>query len=131
MKKLVVALCAVVMGISVAKADFVWSWWTSAPAENASKDVEGCAMGFASEVASIKGVQAGLLYNIVGEVKGGAQISIGYNRATTVKNGPQVAFVNVADAAALQFGLLCFNKEGFLPFFPFFNFSKKMFGAVD
>ena len=131
MKKLVVALCAVVMGISVAKADFVWSWWTSAPAENASKDVEGCAMGFASEVASIKGAQVSLFYNVTDKVRSGAQVSIGYNKATTVKNGPQVAFVNVADAAALQFGLLCFNKQGFLPFFPFFNFSTKQFGAVD
>jgi len=131
MKKLVVALCAVAMGVSVAKADFVWSWWSGVPRENSSKDVEGCAMGFASEVASIKGAQVSLFYNLTDKVRSGAQVSIAFNNAKTVKNGPQVAFVNVADAAALQFGLLCFNKEGFLPFFPFFNFSTKMFGAVD
>jgi len=131
MKKLVVALCAVAMGVSVAKADFVWSWWAGVPAENASKDVRGCAMGFASEVASITGAQVSLIYNQTEKVRCGAQVSIAYNSAKTVKNGPQVGFVNVADAAALQFGLLCFNKEGFLPFFPFFNFSTKMFGAVE
>ena len=131
MKKVMVALCAVAMCASVARADFVWSWWTSSPAENASKDVQGCAMGIASEVASIKGAQVSLLFNVTDKVRSGAQVSMCYNKATTVKNGPQVGFVNVADAAALQFGLICFNKEGFLPVFPFFNFSGKMFGAVD
>lgn len=131
MKKLAVALCAAAMCVVSAQAECIWSWWTSAPAENATKDVSGCALGIASETASITGAQVSLLFNVTGKVRSGAQVSIGYNKATTVKNGPQVAFVNVADAAALQFGLLCFNKQGFLPFFPFFNFSTKQFGAVD
>ncbi len=132
MKKLMVALCAVAMGVSAASAgECVWSWWTTSPAANASKDVEGCALGIASEVATVKGAQVSLLFNLTEKVRSGAQVSIGYNRAKTVKNGPQIAFMNRSDAAALQFGLLNFNKAGFLPFFPFFNFSTRQFGAAD
>ncbi len=131
MKKLMFALGVMAMAAGAAKAEVIWSWWTNAPAENQTKDVSGSALGIASETASIKGAQVSLLFNKTEEVKAGAQVSIGYNEARTVRNGPQVAFVNVADAAALQFGLLCFNKEGFLPFFPFFNFSTKQFGKVQ
>ncbi len=130
MKKLMIALCAAVMGASVANAgDFFWSWWVKAPAEVATKDVKGCVLGFASETASIQGAQVSLCWNQTEKVNGGAQVAIGYNNATAVKNGPQIAFVNVSDAAALQFGLLNFNKAGFLPFFPFFNFATTQFGS--
>ena len=129
MKKLVIALCAVTMAAAAANAECIWSWWTNVPSENASKDVKGAALGIASEVASVQGAQVSILFNRINRVKSGAQVAIGYNRAKVVRNGPQVGFVNVADAAALQFGLLCFNKEGFLPVFPFFNFSAKQFGA--
>lgn len=37
--------------------------------------------------------------------------------------GIQVGLVNVADHASFQLGLLNFNPQGWLPFFPFFNFS--------
>ena len=129
MRKLLVAIAAIAMCMASARAECVWSWWTSAPAENASKDVDGCALGIASKTASIKGAQVSILFNVTEKVHCGAQVALGYNRASVVNNGPQVAFVNVADGAALQFGLLCFIKEGFLPFFPFFNFSKKHFGG--
>ena len=45
------------------------------------------------------------------------------------RSGCQLAFVNRAEKSALQLGLLCFNKSGFLPFFVFFNFDPKMFGS--
>ncbi len=130
MKKLMFALCAMVLSVSVANAgECIWSWWVGSPAENVSKDVDGCALGFASEVASVKGAQISLCYNLTEKVKSGVQFAIGYNRATTVKNGPQLALgMNRSDAAALQIGLLNFNKAGFLPFFPIFNFSTKQFG---
>lgn len=131
MKKIAVAVCAVMMGVMAANAECIWSWWTNSPSENASKNVQGCALGIASEVASVKGAQVSLLFNITEKVRCGAQVAIGYNQAETVKNGPQVGFVNKAKGAALQFGLLNFNEEGFLPVFPFFNFSTKYFGAVD
>lgn len=130
MKKAIVMTGVALMAACAAQAECIWSWWTNAPEENAKKDVQGCALGIASETASVKGAQVSVLFNVTGEVKSGAQVSIGYNSAKTVQNGPQVGFVNVADGAALQFGLLCFNKEGFLPVFPFFNFSTKRFGAV-
>mgnify|MGYP000904610206 CR=1 FL=1 len=40
----------------------------------------------------------------------------------TTGKGAQVGLVNVADGAGFQFGLLNFNAEGFLPFFPIVNF---------
>lgn len=40
----------------------------------------------------------------------------------TSGSGTQVGLVNVADRAGFQFGLLNFNSEGFLPFFPIINF---------
>jgi len=129
MKKILVVIAAVAMCIASAKADCIWSWWTNAPEENASMDVRGCALGFASQTASISGAQIGLLYNVTEKVNAGAQVTFVYNKAKIVNNGAQVGFVNVAQGAALQFGLLCFNEEGFLPFFPFFNFSKQHFGA--
>ncbi len=129
MKKIIMAMAVAVMCVASARSEVIWSWWTNAPAENAKKDVSGCAFGIASETASINGAQVSLLFNVTGKVRAGAQVSIAYNKADVVNNGPQVGFVNVADGAALQFGLLCFNKEGFLPFFPFFNFSKQHFGG--
>ena len=60
----------------------------------------------------------------------GCQYAFGYCNAQKVQNGPQLAVVNIADKAALQFGLLNFNKGGFLPFFVFFNFDTKAFGHV-
>ncbi len=128
MKKLMMAVCVALMGVTAAQAEFIWSWWVKKPAAVATKDVEGCVLGFASQTASIKGAQVSLCWNKTETVKGGCQYAIGYNEAKTVKNGPQIAFINKADGAALQFGLLNFNKDGFLPFFPFFNFSTKHFG---
>ncbi|MBP5320656.1 MAG: hypothetical protein J6334_06680 [Kiritimatiellae bacterium] len=107
----------------------LWSWWIGAPAEYQSRDISGCVLGFGSGVKSISGSQVTVCANTADAVHSGAQVSFGYNRATTLRNGCQVGFVNVSDSAALQFGLLCFNRNGFLPFFPFFNFDKTAFGG--
>ena len=114
MKKLVVALCAVLLSTMAAKAEFIWSWWAGAPEAPVSQNVSGCVLGFASEVKSIKGAQVSAIYSIADEVR----------------NGCQVAFVTKARKAALQFGLVCINDEGFLPWFIFFNFSKGCYGEV-
>ena len=87
-------------------------------------------LGFASEVKSIKGAQVSAIYSIADEVKCGCQYAIGYCQADEVRNGCQVAFVTKARKAALQFGLVCINDEGFLPWFIFFNFSKGCYGEV-
>lgn len=112
-----------------ANASTVWSWWVGD--KNADKDLKGCQLGIASECKSMSGAQVSLLWQRTEKLKNGAQVAIGYNNAKKVQNGPQCAVVNIADKAALQFGLLCFNKGGFLPFFVFFNFDKTMFGGGD
>ena len=127
MKKLIVALVAVTAVFASARAEFHWSWWTGG--ETASKSVKGCVLGLGSEVKDIRGAEVSLCLNKAEEVMGGAQVAIGYNCTETLRNGCQVAVVNRADKSALQLGLLCFNRSGFLPFFVFFNFDPKMFGS--
>jgi len=126
MKKIIALACVCALGLA-ASAECRWSWWVGGPDKD--RDITGCQLGIAGECASVKGAQVGLLWNRIGEVKNGCQWAIGYNDAAKVRNGPQLAFVNKADKAALQLGLLCFNKGGFLPFFVFFNFDKTMFGG--
>lgn len=126
MKKLMMLAGAFALGF-VANAECTWSWWTGD--KNADREIKGCQLGLACENKQTTGAQVAVLWNRTQKVKSGAQVSIGYNRAHEVKNGPQVAFVNIAESAALQFGLLCFNDSGFLPFFVFFNFDTHMFGG--
>jgi len=104
-----------------------WSWWVGD--DKTDKELNGCQLGIACECKQITGAQVSLLWNRTQKVQNGAQVAWGYNNARKVQNGPQVAFVNIADKAALQFGLLCWNKGGFLPFFVFFNFDTSMFGG--
>lgn len=128
MKKLMVVLGAMTLGLA-ANAGCVWSWWVGD--DKADQDLKGAQLGIACECKTIKGAQVSLLWNRTQKVNNGCQAAWGYNNAQKVQNGPQVACVNVADKAALQFGLLCFNKGGFLPVFVFFNFDKTMFGGGD
>lgn len=111
------------------KSGFLWRWWLTDADKD--RDVTGCALGVASGCfKSVLGAQVNLLWGKAKEVKAGYQGAIGYCRADTLRNGCQAAVVTSADMAALQFGLICVNKEGFLPVFPFFNFSKKGFGKA-
>ena len=125
MKQLLFIACVAAMA-TAAKADFNWSWWVGG--KDSAKDLRGCQLGIASECADMTGAQVSLLWGRVKHVTG-CQFAFGYCNAKKVQNGPQLAVVNIADGAALQFGLLNFNKGGFLPFFPFFNFDKSMFGG--
>ena len=126
MKKLALALA--IATASVAAHAGCWgSWWVGD--DKADKDLAGCQLGIATECKEMKGAQVALLWNRVEAVRNGAQVSFGYSNARKVQNGCQCSFVNIADSASLQVGLLCFNKTGFLPFFPFFNFDKHMFGG--
>ena len=111
---------------AAANADCWWSWWVGG--EQADKELNGCQLGIASECREMTGAQVSLLWGRLQRVNG-CQFACGYCNAKKVQNGPQLAVVNIADAAALQFGLLNFNEKGFLPFFPFFNFSTSMFGG--
>ena len=125
MKNLVFALCAGLMA-ATASADCSWSWWVGD--DKTDKELNGCQLGIASECKQMKGAQVSLLWGRVQKVIG-CQFACGYSNVEKLYNGPQLAVVNIArEGAALQFGLLNFNKSGFLPFFPFFNFSTKYFG---
>ena len=125
MKKLMFALCALSMAV-VANAECRWCWWVGG--EDANKEIGGCQIGIASEAKQVTGAQVSLLWGRV-EKAIGCQFAFGYSNCNKLFNGPQLAVVNIArEGAALQFGLLNFNKQGFLPFFPFFNFATKKFG---
>ena len=134
MKKLMIIVVAAMSMAAMAEpaaaqeSEWDWSWWTTSP-DNTQRDFRGCLLGFASEVKTVTGAQISVIMSKAEAVKSGCQFAIGYSRATTLRNGCQLAFFNRSDCAALQFGLLNFNKDGFLPFFPFFNFSKRGFGA--
>lgn len=131
MKKLMIALCAVAMGVLSARADFLWNWWTTSNEGSPAKsDFRGCSLGLASQLGDVSGAQIDVLFNKNTNLRAGAQGAIGYSQAITVRNGVQFSFVNKAKGAALQIGLICINDEGFLPFFVFFNFSPKYFGGA-
>ena len=129
MKKLLFAAALALAAVTTVQADFAWNWWVGSPAENSSKDIKGCQLGIACDAASIQGAQVSICWNKTDELKAGAQVAWGYCEATKIKNGVQTAFVNRADSASLQLGLLCWNKTGFLPFFVFFNFDPNCFGG--
>ena len=125
MKKLMFALGLGLVAVS-ANAGCWWSWWVGD--DKTDQELQGCQLGIACECKEMTGAQVSLLWERAQRVHG-AQVSIGYNNAKKVQNGPQVAVVNIADHAALQFGLVCINDGGFLPWFVFFNFDKSMFGG--
>ena len=129
MKKLLIAIAALSMAVS-ANAEFKWCWWVNGP--QANDTMRGCQLGIASECKEITGAQIGLLWNRCGRVQNGATVAIGYTNVGTLQNGVQggLSLVNIArEGSALQLGLLNFNPKGFLPFFPFFNFSPALFGG--
>ena len=126
MKKLI-AMTVLALACA-AQADFKWSWWPGSP-DLSNDSVRGCTLGIASEVGTVTGAQVDLLWHKAKKVTSGAQVAIGYSRVDTLRNGVQAAWVNSADHAALQLGLICINKGGFLPCFVFFNFDKTQFGA--
>ena len=127
MKKLMIAVAALSMA-TAANAEFRWCWWVNGP--QANDTISGCQLGIADECKEITGAQVGILWNRCKRVQNGATVSFGYTNVGTLQNGCQCSVVNVArEGAALQLGLLNFNPKGFLPFFPFFNFSSKLFGG--
>lgn len=132
MKKLMIALSAVVLGVTSAKADFLWNWWTTSNEGKPQKtEMKGCSLGIASQLKDVKGAQIDLLFNKNENFACGVQYALGYSQTLELRNGVQMAFVNKAKSASLQFGLICINDTGFLPFFVFFNFDPHMFGGLN
>ena len=131
MKKLMIALSAVVLGVTSANADFLWTWWTTSNADKPQKtEMKGCSLGIASQLGSVKGAQLDVLFNKNENFCSGVQGAFGYCQSVELRNGVQCGVVNKAKSASLQLGLVCINDTGFLPFFVFFNFDKHMFGSV-
>ena len=128
MKKLVMAVAMVAFGVFAASAETYWSTWND---DNVNgKDIKGCILGLSSNVDKMSGAQIDVCISKAETFRCGAQFAFGYSRVATLRNGVQLGFWNEADHAALQFGLICHNRGGFLPWFPFFNFDKTMFGSA-
>ena len=147
MKKLMIAAAAVAL-TTLAQADVTWSWWLDKP--SARTDL---SFGIASKCANVETFELSRLYN-GSPVQSGVQIafpgindsdkaqvlqgSIWFNRGDSScvqlgminiakENVFNLGFVNVADESKVQIGFLNFNKNGFLPVFPFVNLDKSLF----
>ncbi len=116
-------LCAVAIALAVgcANADVAWDWWCGNGLKN--PDVH---LGIACKALTVRAAEVSLLFNKTPVIRNGAQVSLVYNDATDVK-WVQAAFVNYAKSAKIQVGILNFNDNGFLPFFPLFNLDKSFF----
>ena len=147
MKKLMVAAAAVAMTM-LAQADVTWSWWLDKQSEHTD-----LSFGLASKCASVETFELSLVYN-GSPVQNGVQFAfLGINdseKAQVLQLAPwfnrgddscvqlgmvniakqnvfNLGFVNVANESKVQIGLLNFNKNGFLPVFPFVNIDKSLF----
>ena len=120
MKKLMIVV-AVALSAAFAQADVAWDWWCGNGLKN--PDVH---LGIACKALTVKAAEVSLLFNKTPVIRSGAQVSLAYNDATSV-SWVQAALVNRAKSAKIQVGLLNFNENGFLPFFPFFNLDKSLF----
>ena len=81
----------------------------------------GCMFNNVEE--RVRGFQLSGIANIAGDLHG-VQVS-GIHNYTNSGSGLQIGgVINIADnLVGLQIGVLNFNNNGFLPFFPIFNFG--------
>ena len=146
MKKLMIA-AALVASAASARADVAWSTWLD---NSAKTDI---SFGIAAKCANVETFELTLLYG-GSKVESGVQWSfMGINDSDKVnvlqlapwfnrgddscvqlgminvakENAFNLGFVNIADKSKVQLGFLNFNKNGFLPFFPFINLDKSLF----
>ena len=147
MKKLMFAAALAAFAIG-AQADVTWSWWMDK--QDSKVDL---SFGIASKCANVNTLELSLLYN-ASPVQNGVQIafpgindsdkaqvlqgSIWFNRGDdscvqlgciniAKKNTFNLGFINIADESKVQLGFLNFNKNGFLPVFPFINLDMSLF----
>ena len=147
MKKLMFAMTAFAL-VTVANADVTWSWWLDKQSE--STDL---SFGLASRCSKVETFELSLLYS-GSPVQSGVQFTLlGINdskKAQVLQLAPwfnrgddscvQLGFINIAkdnvfnlgllniaDTSKVQLGFLNFNKNGFLPVFPFINLDMSLF----
>ena len=147
MKKLMFAV-AIAASAMLAQAYVTWSWWLDKQSEKVD-----FSFGFASRCASVETFELSLLYGgsplqsgvqwtflgINDSDKGQVlQLAPWFNRGddacvqlglfNVAKNNVfNLGLVNIADASKVQLGFLNFNKNGFLPVFPFINLDMSLF----
>ena len=147
MKKLMFLAAAAALTFA-ANADVTWSWWLDK--QSARTDL---SFGIASRCANVETFELSLLYN-GSPLQNGVQFAFfGINdsdKAQVLQLAPwfnrgddscvQLGFINVAkanvfnlgllniaDKSKVQLGFLNFNKNGFLPVFPFINLDMSLF----
>ena len=147
MKKLMFAAALAAFAM-IAQADVTWSWWM----DKQDRKVD-LSFGIASKCANVNTLELSLLYN-ASPVQNGVQFAfLGINdsdKAQVLQLAPwfnrgndacvqlgminiakanvfNLGFVNIADESKVQIGFLNFNKNGFLPVFPFVNLDKSLF----
>ncbi len=100
-----------------------------------SGKLNGFELGFFCACAKLEGFQFGLFSCLSDDLSGfqwgmfhnyakkfsGLQLSF-VNRAGEHSGGWQIGIVNFSDKNGIQFGLLNFKEDGFLPIFPLINF---------
>jgi len=147
MKKLMV-VAAILSSAACAQATVAWNWWLDKPNEKVD-----FSLGIVNRCASVETFELSLLY-CGSPVNNGIQFSfLGINDSDKAqvlqlswwfnrgddscvqlgcvnaakKNTFNFGFINIADQSKVQIGLLNFNKNGFLPVFPFINLDKSLF----
>ena len=146
MKKLMVVL-SLVFAAAAAEASVGWSWWME---NNEAVDV---SFGLASRRSKVNVFELNLLYGGSDIERGVQWTFMGINdsdKAQVLQLAPwfnrgddacvqlgfvnmsksnifTLGFINVADTSKVQLGLLNFNKNGFLPVFPFINLDMSLF----
>jgi len=148
MKKLMILSAVAALAVS-AQADVAWSWWCEKPEKKAD-----IAFGVASKCANVETFELSLLYS-GSPVQRGVQwslfgindaakadvlqISWWFNRGDSScvqlgavnvakdENVFNLGLVNIANKSKVQIGFLNFDKNGFLPVFPFFNLDMSLF----
>lgn len=147
MKKLMLSLLVGSLAVA-AQADVTWSWWLDKTSEKTD-----LSFGIVTKCARVNTFELSLLYN-ASPVENGVQFAfLGINdsdKAQVLQLAPwfnrgddscvQLGFiniakdnvfnlglVNIADTSKVQLGFLNFNKNGFLPVFPFVNLDKSLF----
>ncbi len=84
---------------------------------SATDQVNGMQLAPVNLCKQMGGFQMALV-NVAGTRSFAFQLGL----VNTTGSGSQIGLVNVSDRAGFQFGLLNFNSDGFLPFFPIINF---------